>query len=90
MRYIPVDTESFTNAQGKTVNIKTMREYPSYEVRTTIKVKSEDKLDEIATRQEVFGEGNELLSYKLFELNRVVLMEKRFDMNKIGKLEIPL
>lgn len=90
MRYIPVDTVSFTNTQGKTVNIKTMREYPDYEVRSNIEVRSEDKLDEIATRREIFGEGNELMSYKLFDTNRIDLLEKNFDMGKIGSLSIPL
>jgi len=90
MRYIPVDNVTFTNAQGKNVDIKTMREYPTYETMVVLKINSNAKLDEIASRKSIYGVEGEGESYKIFDHNRVRLMEVWCEMDKIKKLDIPL
>ena len=71
-------------------NIKDIKEYPTYEEFVKISLKQNDRLDEIASRTEVFGEDSEALSYLLFEANVEKIVENDFDLNKIHELKIPV
>lgn len=89
MRYIPIDTISFTDSNGRTVNIKDMREYEDQQTLKIIKTKKNDKIDEIASRQDIYGNDGEIESYRIVDYNIVKLHDVEFDMAKIETLEIP-
>jgi hypothetical protein len=90
MRYEPINTISFINKNGVTVNIKDIREYPPYETYLSLNIKAEDKIDEIATRFEIYGDEAEGESYKIIDNNIIKLFEANFKLDKIKKLDIPL
>ena len=81
---------TFTGLDGYTYNIKDMKEYPSYDEFVSISLKQNDRLDEIASRTEVFGEDSEALSYLLFEANVEKIVENDFDLNKIHEIRVPV
>jgi len=89
LRYINVDNVNFTTVDGKTIVIKDKRTIPDYNIVTTIQKSTEELLDEIAIKSEIYGEGNEDLSYLLFEANQKEIVEVDFDFTKIGELKIP-
>jgi hypothetical protein len=66
-----------------------MREYPEYETAAEISLQQGDMLDEIASRREIYGDGNEGEAYRIFENNVVALFEAGFDLNKLKSLRIP-
>lgn len=89
MRYIQIDTVSFTAASGITVALKGMREIPTQTIGLRIRVTENDRVDEIASRPEVYGSGGYRNSYKLLDANAVRLVEGLLDMGKIGIFEVP-
>lgn len=89
MRYFEIDNISFTNSNGKTVYIKDVRPIPEYVTATYINLKNGDTLDEIASRKEIYGDGAEDQSYKIFEHNIVEICDANFDLNKLKKMKIP-
>lgn len=86
------DTEniSFLWLDGYTYNLKDMRVYPSYDKFIKIPLKQTDKLDEIASRGEIFGSDAESYSYLLFEANVEKITENDFDLNKLHELRVPI
>jgi hypothetical protein len=46
-------------------------------------------LDEVAVRPEVYGKNGEYEAYKLFDKNAVKIVEQRFSLDLIDKLEVP-
>jgi hypothetical protein len=91
MRYFTADDLVFTDATGKTVRIKDIipmvgRSDSSFEVNCSADI----SLDEVASRQEAYGDGAEASAYRIFEENAVEIMESRLDMGKVRKLRIPL
>lgn len=90
MRYEPIDTISFTNRENVTVNIKDFRPYPVYNTFVALKIKQGDDIDEIATRQGIYGDEAEGESYKIVDNNIIKLFENKFDLGKLTKLDIPL
>ena len=89
MRYFTEPTISFTDAQGRTVAIKDMREPPDYTAGFTYKKQDGELLDSVASRQDVFGEGREGDSYKIFEANLVALVDAKFILDNVRNLVIP-
>lgn len=85
-----VDNVPFSWLDGYTYNIKDMKEYPSYDEFVSISLKQNDRLDEIASRTEVFGEDSEALSYLLFEANVEKIVENDFDLNKLHEIRVPV
>ncbi len=90
MRYIGIEDIEFTDINGNTVVVKDMREYSDYNLMAIIKINENDMLDEIACRDEVYGEGNESMSYAIFEMNREKITENDFSLSKIKSLMIPM
>lgn len=90
MRYEEVDTVSFTTVDGESYELKDMREYDDLDTSISIKVGSGKHLDEIASRDEIYGEDAEYECYKLFNQNKIKLFENGFDVTKLSKLDIPL
>lgn len=91
MRYFQSDTVAFTDAAGRTANLKEILPMIGRaSASTEVECRPDTALDEIATRDEAYGEGAEASSYRIFEENAVEIIEARVDMSRIKKLRIPL
>ena len=90
MRYIDVDTVTFTDINGKSYPVKDRRDISTQTLAFEIDVKEGDLLDEVASRREVYGDFGEVHAWRIFDLNIVRLTEAGFDMSKIKRLKIPL
>jgi hypothetical protein len=66
-----------------------MREYPSYIKMIDLSINENDRIDEIVSRDEIYGSGGEDQSYKIIDFNIEELYENKFDLSKLKKLEIP-
>ena len=87
MRDISVDTVQFTTPDKEVINLKDMREYEAFTAQGKYQVPKGSQLDLIAVL--VYGEDSEALDYKLFDHNRVVIVDSGYDLDKIKSLEIP-
>lgn len=67
-----------------------MREYPSYVLFDSIVPQKGDRINEIATRRQYYGDDAEGESYKVVEFNIEKLFENQFDVSKLKILEIPV
>lgn len=90
MRYISVDTISFTTQEGNTYAVKDRREYPSYQKMDSVSVTSDDFIDEIASRYNVYGYDGEDQSFKIVDFNISKLFDNDFNLGKLENLDIPL
>ncbi len=90
MRYLGIDTISFTNKHGKTLPDKDIRPIPSEPVSLALPVIEETMLDEVASRSEIYGEFGEDQTYRLFDANVTKLLENNFDVSKLAEVKIPL
>jgi hypothetical protein len=88
MRYQNVETVVFTNINGISFSVKDMRDIPIQNIKKTIDYGG-GPLDEIVSRQDVFGEYSEDQSYRIFEANLVSIFDAKFDMKKVKRLKIP-
>jgi hypothetical protein len=89
MRYTNIETITFTDIDGKSTAVKDMRLIPPQTIVKTISVIGSIELDEIASRKDIYGDGGENLSYKIFEANLLEIAERRFDLSRIRSLKIP-
>lgn len=90
MRYLNADDVTFTSPDGKAVSLKDTlpmvgRSDSFFEVECSPGV----ALDEVATRQEAYGDGMEASAYRVFEENAVEIFEARLDMGKVSRLRVP-
>lgn len=90
MRYVQIPTISFTDVNGKSYPIKDIRPIPSYTIKTRVYVSDNDKLDEIASRTEIYGPQGYRNAYKLFDANVVKLVENCLDIGKVRSIEVPV
>jgi len=60
------------------------------DIITTVPCNANTKLDEIASRGNIYGEGMEAESYKIFNENIVNIVEYNFDLSKLKSLRIPV
>lgn len=90
MRYNNSANVTFTDADGNTVSIKEILPVVA-PAESFLKVECEagSSLDEIASRDSVYGAGSESSAYKIFDENIVELVDARFDMSKIRTLRVP-
>jgi len=89
MRYMEVETVSFTDALGNVRPVKELREIPSYETRIILNKNAGDFLDEVASRPEALGEGYEADSYLLWEANAVEIADAGFDLSMVRSVKVP-
>ena len=90
MRYETIENITFTDITGKSIEIKDIRPYPKYQLMTSLLIKEEDQLDEIASRTGIYGEGSEDQYFKIMDFNIVKLFENNFDLSKLDRINIPL
>ena len=81
---------SFPWLDGYTYNIKDMKQSTSNDKFVKISLKENDRLDEIASRSEIFGDNAESLSFLIFEANVEKITENDFDLNKLHEIRIPV
>lgn len=89
MRYEDVDTIEFVDIDGKTYAVKDIRPLEDLTTAVVISVVDGLMLDEVASRNTVFGVDQEGLTYKIFDLNAEKLTEQRFNVNNLSKIKIP-
>ena len=89
MRYELVDEIVFVDINGNNRTIKDMREYEDQNMVASVNILGSAFIDEIATRQEFYGDGSEFEIYKVVDFNIIKLFDAGFDLSKIKKLEIP-
>ena len=88
-RLFELETISFTDRDGRTIGIKEIREIPVVIEAFKLDLNQGDELDEIASRDDIFGEGSEFEAYKIADANIAALVDADFDLNKLRKLIIP-
>lgn len=90
MRYINADEHSFTSADGVTAAVKDILPVaPSATSFLTVACDSQTSLDEISSREDIYGEGAESSAYKIFDENIVEIVEAGFDLSKLRTLRVP-
>lgn len=89
MRYFNINTVSFTNHNNITVPIKDKRPIEDNPISFRADVKNQ-LLDEIASRKEIYGDGGEDQSYKIFDANIIKIVESGYDLTKVKTVNIPL
>lgn len=90
MRYLPIDDVVFADANGASYTIKDTRPIPTYTTRFVQAVTERDRVDEIAGRDEVFGDGGEASSFKIYDHNIRPLLEHNFVLGTaVKELKIP-
>lgn len=90
MRYNNAANVSFTDADGNTVSIKEI--LPVTEKATSfmkVECDSSSSLDEIASRDAIYGSGSESSAYKIFDENIIELVDAHFDLGKLRTLRVP-
>lgn len=90
MRYAQVATVSFEGADGRVLPVKELREIPTYELSGTVDRGVQEDVDDTASRGEVFGDGGEGESYRIWEANAVVIADAGYDLARVKKLAVPL
>lgn len=90
MRYLDVDTITFTDINGTQFPVKDRRDISTQTVAFETDTKEDDLLDGVASRREIYGDFGEIHAWRIFDLNIVKLTEVNFDMTKIKRLKIPL
>jgi len=90
MRYISIPTITFEDKDGNKFPVKDLREIPLYETAFEIDIVKGDRIDEIASRSNVYEEQSEDLSYLIFEHNIIDIVEARFDLEKLKRIQIPV
>ena len=88
MRYVSVENITFTDWDGKKIVVKDMRKYPDYITAFSMNVQDTDRIDEIATRQDIYGRDSEMDVYKIFDHNRISIVDNQYKLNK--KIKIPV
>lgn len=90
MRYANVDTIAFTEAIGRTVAIKDMREIPADDTSRAYRRTSAEDFDSIAARPDIYGEGGEAQAYKIHEANLIAILDARLDYTGLRVVKVPL
>jgi len=90
LRYKEIDDVVFTTVDDKEIVIKDKRTVPTYQTMVTVQKLEGELMDEIITRPELYGEGNEDLAYLIFEANQKEILEVDFDFDKLTEVKIPI
>lgn len=89
MRYIEVPVITFTDINGNQFPVHEIREFPTYQTAVIFDLKKGMMLDEIISRENLYGDGSEDFTYVLFDHNKEKLTENNFVLSKLKKLNIP-
>ena len=89
MRYLIVDTIGFVDANGVSRPVKDMREIPAYPDSRVVAKLAQDDVDEISSRETVYGAGAEGDSYRIWEANAVGAADANYDLSRLAMIRIP-
>lgn len=89
-RYTTTDLITFTNYNGKTFQVRDIRLIPEYTTLIKYQYQQNEFFDEIMSRPEYYGDGNENLAYAMTEANKEVIVENNFDLTTVRELIIPV
>jgi hypothetical protein len=81
---------SFNDENGVTYPVRDKKDIDTWQTGLTIDIHQGEDIDEIASRQEYFGNGSEDLSYAIIEANIESMVEQGFDVGKLKKIIIPV
>lgn len=91
MRYLNSPTHSFTDANGITVSVYEQLPVPTKAASfLVVECDGQTSLEEIASRDDMYGAGAEGSSYKIFDENVRELVEVGFDLAKMRTLRVPV
>jgi len=90
LRYLDIDTISFTDKDGNTFPVKDIRPIPVEATSLSIPPNSATMLDEVASRSQVYGDLGEDQTYRIFDANTTLLLENNFNVSKLAEIKIPL
>lgn len=91
MRYLNSETHSFTDANGITVSVYEQLPVPALAASfLLVECDGKSSLEEIASRDDMYGTGAEGSSYKIFDENVRDLAEVGYDLAKLRTLRIPV
>ena len=90
MRYLGIDTVSFTDINGNDFPVKDIREFQTLQIGVQIKSETGVQLDEVMSRKDIYGNDAEDLAFALFDANRVKITESDFILSKIKRLDVPV
>jgi len=84
-------TGVFVDWNGTSWTVKDIREIPTdYALAKTVQINgSSTFLDEIASRNDVYGEGHEDQGYQIFDFNIEAIADNSFDFRNMKRLFIP-
>ena len=91
MRYLTSPQHSFTDANGNTVSVYEKLPTPDKAALfLVVECDGQSSLDEIASRDDMYGAGTESYAYKIFGENVRELVECGFDLSKLRTLRVPV
>jgi len=90
LRYLNVDTITFTDVNNNSYRVKEIRDIISEPISFELNINKGDFLDEIASRKDIYGNYGESETYRIFDANIVRLTEVNFDLTKVRSVKIPL
>ena len=67
MRYSNVPIITFTDIDGNVFQVRDKRDIPDYNLLTMYNKNSQEDIDEIITKPEFYGEGQEALSFLIID-----------------------
>lgn len=90
MRYFSVENVIFTNRFNKTVTIKNVLPItPKADKSVNLRIQDGDNMDEIASRNNIYGENHEMDAFKIFMENVEEIAFANYDMSRLRSLRIP-
>ena len=90
MRYNTVPDITFKDINGNSFPIKDIRPIREFETALQIDLKKGDFLDEIVSRKENYGDGQEDLTFTVVDHNIVKIVEAGWDLSKLKKINLPI
>ena len=85
-----IGTVVFTDINGVVYTIKDIRPIEPAATSFEVSKSTDELLDSVAVRSEVFGEGGENKVWKLFDQNAVALVDANFDLTQLRKIKVPI
>jgi hypothetical protein len=80
---------AFLDASGISYNVKDIKPINIYSNSINVNIDNNVFIDELISRQSVYGEGAENLLQDVVEANIINIVESEFDMTKVKSLMIP-
>jgi hypothetical protein len=90
MRFNNISTVVFTDLNGNKFPIKDIRPVEVFQTAFTLKLEKAMYIDEIVSRDSIFGKNTEEMSYAVVDHNIADIVEAGFDLTKLKSIKIPV